>query len=64
MTLRELRPSNGEQKMKRFELTIGSITTKEKAQEIADQWRNPRLGYHTEVIRKKHGFITRLVINN
>jgi hypothetical protein len=49
--------------MNRFDSTIGSITTKEKAQETAAQWRNPKLGYHTEVIKKKHGFIARLVIN-
>ena len=50
--------------MKRHETTLTSITTKEKAQKLADLWRNPKLGYHTEVIRKKHGYIARLVIND
>ena len=40
------------------------VTTKEKAQEIADGWRNPKLGFHTQVIRKDFGWICRIVINN
>ncbi len=49
--------------MKRFDSTIGNITTKEKAHELANQWRDPKLGYHTEVIKKNAGYIVRLVIN-
>jgi hypothetical protein len=48
----------------KFDSTIGHITTKEKAHELADQWRNPEIGYHTEVIRKNDGYIVRLVIND
>jgi len=50
--------------MKRFESTVGFVTTKEKAQEIADGWRNPKLGFHTQVIRKDFGWICRIVINS
>jgi hypothetical protein len=50
--------------MKRFDSTVGSVTTKEKAQEIADAWRNTKLGFHTQVIRKDFGWICRIVINN
>lgn len=49
--------------MKRFDSTVGNVTTKEKAQKIADSWRNPALGYHTQVIRKNFGYICRIVIN-
>jgi len=50
--------------MKRFDSTVGFVTTKEQAQEIADAWRNPKLGFHTQVIRKDFGWICRIVINN
>jgi len=50
--------------MKRFDSTVGFVTTKEKAQETADAWRNPKLGFHTQVIRKDFGWICRIVINN
>jgi|TARA_R100000482_G_scaffold98908_1_gene42726 hypothetical protein len=52
-----------EREMKRFDSTVGTVTTKEKAQEIADAWRNPKLGFHTQVIRKNFGYICRVVIN-
>lgn len=48
---------------KRFDSTVGGVTTKQKAQEIADAWRNPKLGFHTQVIRKNFGYICRLVVN-
>jgi hypothetical protein len=48
---------------KRFDSTVGGVTTKAKAQEIADAWRNPKLGFHTQVIRKNFGWICRLVVN-
>jgi len=49
--------------MKRLDTTVGSVTTKEKAQEIADAWRDPALGFHTQVIRKDFGWICRLIVN-
>jgi hypothetical protein len=48
---------------KRIETTVGKITTKEKAQAKAESWRNPRMGYHAEAIKKGKGYICRLVIN-
>jgi hypothetical protein len=50
--------------LKRLDSTIGHVTTKEKAQEIADAWRNPKRGFHTQVIRKNFGYICRVVINS
>ena len=49
--------------MNTLDTTISKPSTKEKAQEIAEQWRNPRLGFHTEVIRKNFAYVVRLVIN-
>ena len=49
--------------LKRFDSTVGGVTTKEKAQEIANAWRNPKMGFHTQVIRKNFGWICRLVVN-
>jgi hypothetical protein len=49
--------------MKTLDTTVGSITTLEKATEIADKWRNPKYGYHTQVITKDGGYICRLVVN-
>lgn len=54
---------NNTHTLKRFDSTIGSVTTKEKAQEIADSWRDTKRGFHTQVIRKNFGYICRIVIN-
>ena len=50
--------------MKTQDTTIGSITTREEAQRTADQWRNPEMGFHTQVIEKDGGYICRLVVND
>lgn len=64
LTLKTNKPKKTTTIMKRFDSTIGAVTTKQKAQEIADAWRNPRMGFHTQVIRKNFGWICRLVVNN
>jgi len=48
---------------KRFDSTVGYVTTKEKAHEIANAWRNPKLGFHTQVIKRDFGWICRIVVN-
>jgi len=59
-----MHPKATENKIKRFDSTIGNVTTKEKAQKIADAWRNPEMGFHTQVVRKNFGYICRIVINS
>ena len=50
--------------MRTLDTTIGHVTTKEKAVALANKWRNPSIGYHTQVIRKGSGYICRLVVNS
>ena len=50
--------------MRTLETTVGHVTTKEKATALANQWRNPSIGYHTQVIRKGNGYICSLVVNS
>jgi len=58
------KPKNKKKQMRTFDTTIGHITTKEKAVALANEWRNPSIGYHTQVIRKGSGYICRLVVNS
>lgn len=47
----------------RTETTVGSVTTKENAQYVAERWNNPEAGFHAQAVKKDSGYIVRLVIN-
>lgn len=45
--------------------TVGRPSSKDEAHKIADQWRNPEMGYHTEYFEDEESgkWIVRLVVN-
>jgi len=48
----------------RKEFTIGCPTNKKQAVKTAEKWRNPKIGYHTQVIKQNGLWKVRLVIND